>query len=277
MKKLLLITFAILALGIGNAQATDYLIESGYFGDLGLVNNDTLLMTGGWGDSLSLTDSAIATIENTDLPMGIWGITSNDISTVNINGGKISLLRANQNSTVTINNGLIDSQLSAYDSSTVTINDGTIGGIWAGYSSTVKVRNGTIIGDIEPWGNSKIEIIGGSIGGDVESWGNSIVEVSGGTVGTWLQAYGNGTIYLDGSEFNINGQNLSFGDSLRDYGTIGEGTINGIVIGTLQDGSALNNYFTIQADSLNADIIIIPEPTNLLLFGLGSLWLRKKR
>ena len=90
MKKLLLMMAAVLTVGAGNACAEDYLNGPGdYLGALGLIDNDTLLMTGGTIDALLLSDYAIAIIENTDLPIGITNLTASSFSTVNINGGGI--------------------------------------------------------------------------------------------------------------------------------------------------------------------------------------------
>jgi len=129
MKKLLLITFAIFVLGIGNAQATDYLIESGYFGDLIIGNYDTLLMTGGWGDNLSIIDYAVATIENTDLPIGITNLSLSGYGSVYIYGGGIDYVEADSFASMNMTGGSLNSAALTGYSNIFTISGGHFGNL----------------------------------------------------------------------------------------------------------------------------------------------------
>ena len=95
-----------------HARATDYLIEDGdNFGDLDLVNTDTLLMTGGEGHLLSLYAQSTATIENTKpaLPEtgSIWGIVGYDSSTINVSGGFINTIDGCNSSKITVSGGSV--------------------------------------------------------------------------------------------------------------------------------------------------------------------------
>ena len=94
----------------------------------------------------------------------------------------------------------------------------------------------------------------------------------------------NGTIYLQGSDFEISGQSLSYGDKLSNFGTLvynsNSDYYTGTITGTLSDGSDLNSTFYIHnLENLagTGDIIIIPEPITLTLLGLGGLLIRKRR
>jgi len=103
--------------------------------------------------------------------------------------------------------------------------------------------------------------------------------VTGGTIVDDLLAWDSGKIYPYGSSFSVGRRTLNYGDSLRDYGTYDAdwNMMRGIITGTLQDGSSLNNDFWIRADAPDADIIVIPEPATLLLVGLGAVMLRSSR
>jgi len=128
MKKLLfLMMLVIWSLRAVNANSEDYLIGPGdYLGGLGLVDNDTLLMTGGKIDGLSLGGYAVATIENTDLPMGILNLTAYSYCTVNIHGGAIGDITAEIESLVNITGGSINS-LEMYQNSMSYLYGGDIG------------------------------------------------------------------------------------------------------------------------------------------------------
>lgn len=192
-------------------------------------------------------------------------------------GGSVFAVNARHNSVVTITGGSIEMRLEMLGSSNATINNGSIGGIWTGDKSNLQVYDGTITGDIESMGNAMVSIYGGVIEGDVEAWYDCITEIYGGTIGKWLQVFGDGVIYLYGTEFMVGDHILSHGDSLRNYGTINGNEIYGTITGRLQDGSMLNNTFSIYGLNTTADIIVIPEPGTLLLLGAGGLLLRRKR
>lgn len=126
-KQLLLMTLVILALGAGNARATDYLIEDGdFFSTIALFDDDTLLMTGGNGETLTLGDYAIANIENTDLPIGITDIISGGYGILNIFGGGIGNIQAINESVINMNNGSVNS-LGMYSQSMSYLYGGSIG------------------------------------------------------------------------------------------------------------------------------------------------------
>jgi hypothetical protein len=157
---------------------------------------------------------------------------------------------------------------------------GTINWLFPYKSSTVVVSGGLIRNNLEAFGNSTVNVSGGSIAGDLTSYDSSIVEVTGGSIVDDLFAWNNGTIYIYGTDFKVDGQDINYGDSLRDYGTYygaHSEWLRGIVTGTLQDGSSLNNDFFVRVEHPNASIIVIPEPVTLLLLALGAVMLRKRR
>ncbi len=148
--------------------------------------------------------------------------------------------------------------------------EGIILDIWAFNSSTVDVSGGTI-----GIYSTSTSFFGLGARGDSE------ITVSGGTLYGDLVAYDNGKIYLYGSDFSVGGVDLSNGESLRGFGIseeyVGTSALTGTITGTLLDGTSLNTIFRISEDDINADIIIVPEPMTISLFGLGALAIFKQR
>ena len=118
---------------------------------------------------------------------------------------------------------------------------------------------------------------GGSVDG-VSATDNASITVSGGVITEDLlngfNVYENGVIYIVGSNFQVNGQPISFGDKLSNYG------LSGTISGVLTDGSSFNNTFVIHNTGNfagTADIVVIPEPATLSLLAIGALFSRKRK
>jgi hypothetical protein len=115
MKNIIITLLAVLLLGSGVVQSAIYNIGPGdEFGDLILVDNDVLLMTGGEGDDLDLLDSSTATIENTNPIIGeedggIWEVFVSSASTLDFNGGEINSIEALWDGTVNMTGGILTS------------------------------------------------------------------------------------------------------------------------------------------------------------------------
>jgi len=84
------------------------------FGNLGLIDYDTLLMTGGTGHDLILTGWSTGIIEDTD-PLniaqgdgGIWELDTYSYSELTINGGEFYELGAHGESIINLSGGRID-------------------------------------------------------------------------------------------------------------------------------------------------------------------------
>jgi len=96
MKKIIITIFTVLLMGSGVVQAAIYNIGPGDdFGNLIIVDYDTLLMTGGEGHNLDLLDWSTGTIENTSPIIsegvgGIWEIETHSYSELTILGGEIN-------------------------------------------------------------------------------------------------------------------------------------------------------------------------------------------
>jgi hypothetical protein len=114
-------------------------------------------------------------------------------------------------------------------------------------------------------------------GGHVDSLfvnDSSKVTMSGGTIGPDLRLINLAELIIDGSDFAIDGIPFDYGNITSIFGG---STLNEpfrTLTGTLANGDILNNQFQIGD---NASITLVPEPTTILLLGLGAVVLRRKR
>ena len=125
MKRIIISVLVVLLMEVSVGQAAIYNIGPGdNFGNLVLIDYDTLLMTGGEGHNLGLGYWSIATIENT-APLidqdtgGIWAVDTYSYSIFNFNGGEINSIEAYDDSTVNMTGGTLttlrmDSESQAY-------------------------------------------------------------------------------------------------------------------------------------------------------------------
>ena len=143
--------------------------------------------------------------------------------------------------------------------------------------SEVTFNGGSSVGDIWGFGRSTITVNSGHIGGSIWTDASSTVNLKGGSFGS-LRAFGSGVMYIHGSNFEVDGISVNYGDSLRGYSTniLDPYLLEGTITGTLQDGSALNSSYAIYKISA-CDIIVVPEPATLLLLALGVIILRRTK
>ncbi len=181
-----------------------------------------------------------------------------------VDGGEVTLARAHNRSSITMNGGTVVRHLQATDDSSIIFSGGTVGGV------------------LHATDNGRITMTGGHSANRVQAVGESRITMSGGSVGNSLNVYYSGTIYLDGTDFEVNGIELTNGDKLSDFVPLVEDDDHdkyiGTITGTLADQSPLNTAFFIFNTEIyagTADIYIIPEPCSLVLLGLGGLVLRR--
>ena len=135
MKKIIIPVLVVLLMVSGVVQAAIYNIGPGDdFGFLYLIDNDSLVMTGGEIDWLDLVDWSVATIENTepitDIELGgIWVVDMGDYSTLNIEGGEINFIEAGWESTVNMTGGYLD-YIVASGENKAYLRGGTIDYLW---------------------------------------------------------------------------------------------------------------------------------------------------
>jgi len=118
MKRLILMLMVVLACAGGACAGYDYVIESG-FGLPDLENSETLLMTGGGGDSLGLFDNSFARIEGTS-PLqewvgGIWTLNMLGHSNLEFYGGEVHELSIGSYARAVLAGGRID-RIGSYQS-----------------------------------------------------------------------------------------------------------------------------------------------------------------
>ncbi len=217
-----------------------------------------------------------------------------------LSGGMVHNLIA-FDSYVSISEGSILYSLKAYGSSQVVMSglvlgDEEIGGeIYAYDNSQIIVSGGSIMSFLEITGHSQGSISDGIIMGIAAATESGHLTVSGGAIrdlvafedgqvtvygmlspmpSNNLIADNNGNITIHGSEFYVDFQQVSYGE------------ITSLLNGNWQDepernlGIRYDNGEFFDASFYighNASIVLTPEPTTLLLLGLGAVMVRRKR
>ncbi len=168
--------------------------------------------------------------------------------------------------------------LGSYDASTVNVTGGSINGLNAHELSTANVSGGSH-GTLEAWDSATVKVFPGATlfrlngsgygtgymtGGTTEYVGagdSSVINLYGGVISDWLAAGGSSTI-------NIYGYSFAY-DPMG--GTRDGGQLTGF---WLDDTPFTIDFYGTQTYS---HINLIPEPSTLLLLGLGAVFLRRKR
>jgi len=242
---------AIVEFNDGNQHTIDYAIDDGVFVDWQTPNAGT----------------EVELVSGGAISMDLVAYYS---SHVFVSGGEVHSLGASDTSEVIVSGGLINSNLYAWDTSQVTFSGGSIGNnLKAEDNSLVTFSGGIIDDDIVVLDNSTVTVSGGTIGDDIFA-------------GFYYAMHGEHTslISVKGSGFAINNMSVGYGDFASNYASSGTDPygnlcLTGTLTGTLANGDALNNAFYIFD---NADITFaIPEPTTLLLLGLGAAMVRRKK
>lgn len=214
-------------------------------------------------------------------------------SKINISGGKAGVVNAYDNSQVTMNSGISRlyaydnsqvtmnncgmSSLYAYDNSQVTINNGSLANLYAFHDSEIALNGvGTraISGYLNLQNNAQLVMSGGRVN-CLHMEDNSKVIMSGGDVYHHsLRIDDSSILALDGSSFRIDGVPFTSGEItsiLR--GSYSDDPYRWLT-GTLASGEMINYGFQI---GNNAKIVLVPEPTTILLLGLGGLAVFKRK
>lgn len=135
-------------------------------------------------------------------------------------------------------------------------------------SSQLNILGGLVGDDVFAEDNSQVTMSDGAITNWLYTSGSSQVYISGGVIGGIMYLSGNSMVTLEGSSFQIDGSPINYGIYTNsDYS-------NGLLTGMLNNGDMINNSFHLQ-DS--GTLVITPEPTTLLLFGLGAVRLRSRQ
>ncbi len=193
-----------------------------------------------------------------------------DDSRVSFSSGKAGqTFRVRGNSQTTITGGSIG-KFQSEDYTQASISNASIGpygmdpvGMSIQDYSQVTITNVSVGHSVETSHYSQVTIYSGSFEDDIITHGNSQLSIFGGTIGDILDVYEQSVVTIHGSNFNYG------------YGGITNST--GILTGMLANGDPINNRFYVHD---NASILLVPEPSTLLLLGLGVpilSGLRRKR
>ena len=248
----------------------------------------------------SLSGNTVAHISNAEFE----NLSGRQNSTITVNNGSsIREISAYNNSTLTINSGSLgewgiygtDNSLismyggstwhySIYRTSTGFLYGGSVTeGISAGGDATLTMKNGTVK-DYSTQNNALGVIEGGTVENIITAFGDSHIDIKGGEILNQLRVFENGEINLYGSDFYVNGDPIAYGEGIfevfGDTLAFSGSRYSGRITGTLADGTLLDNDFyiyNIGSWEGVADIYIIPEPTTLLLLGMGGMLIGKRK
>lgn len=183
---------------------------------------------------------------------------------------------------------------------TANVYDGSgTGGVIAALDSTeLNIFDGTFGENIAVRDNAVATIYGGTFGKNVPMDVSIVVGeqsstiIYGGTYSSRILLYGypndTPTLEFHGTDFYIGGQGV-FGlidaEELVLTGAMSKTisgnwlTYYGILTGTLEDGSILNNELKMISflDGNHANLLVVPEPITLMLLGLGGVLIRKRK
>lgn len=128
-------------------------------------------------------------------------------------------------------------------------------------------------GTVSPFvsrGNSQAFISGGIVQSNLGAFTGGRITITGGSFGFDLNCNNDGTIFLVGSDFSIDGVPVPIGGRATDFGTLrSDGGIVGRIRGTLLDGSSLNNFMFIRANT-GSEIFFLSENNPPVLDPIGD-------
>jgi hypothetical protein len=142
----------------------------------------------------------------------------------------------------------------------------------ANNNSQVTMSDGLVRDYFIAYLNSQVTISGGRVGNIFHAGDSSHVTMTGGTLGGIIDLEYQAVLKLDGCNFAIDGIPFSSGEVTSILGGYWRNEPYRLLTGTLANGDIINNQFRI-GDA--AKIIIVPEPATLLLLGIGGLLFRK--
>jgi hypothetical protein len=183
----------------------------------------------------------------------------------------------NDSTVVDMNGGLVDS-IGAFNTSTVNITDGLAYTIDAHDQSTINITGGHTYWP-HAMDNSIITFSGNALAGNIIAFDSGKIIMTGGTT-VYLGAGYSGTIDLYGGTVT---ESLYVGDlaTINIYGhdfiydPDGGASDGGQIRGFYLDNSEF--VIDLNGEETYSHINFVPEPTSLLLFGLGALIVRRKK
>jgi hypothetical protein len=180
-----------------------------------------------------------------------------DASTLCMTGGNVSSLGAFDSSTVNISGGAQLTKAGCNGWSTVNISGGSLGGANVSDYATLNMSGGYVDWAVDVSDCGTMNMTGGGIG-HLHVYDTAVVNLHGGRISSGILE--TGPVHFNGT-INIYG-----------YSLVKESSGNGgRVYGFYFDGSP----FSINLEEeLYSQVNLIPEPTTILLFGLGGLFVK---
>ena len=171
--------------------------------------------TAAWGSSVTITGGNVAkNFEAVGATVAISGgfVTSSfDAfrgSVVNVTGGTVSGIVAQAGSVVNVSGGTVS--IRANDGSVVNVSGGTVGnGAVAENGGVMNISGGTIGNNFKAASGGVVNLSHGSVGNSADALAGSVFNMYGGTVGTDFDADALSSVTLFGTQFILNGVNIT--------------------------------------------------------------------
>ncbi|MEM9082174.1 MAG: hypothetical protein AAGB34_01165 [Planctomycetota bacterium] len=170
-----------------------------------------------------------------------------------------------------INGGTVENDVVALGDGFIEIFDGILeDDLIAENRAVINMFGGSLDDDVEAGDDSIVRLFGGSFGEDVEAFAGGRIEIFGGTFAangiqnqdSGIASGGTSTIVISGTDFEIDGQAVGFGEIVA---------TSGVLTGTLSDGSSLNsNILRVDEQGTLGTIILVPTPGSAVLLALGG-------
>ncbi|MBN2138172.1 MAG: PEP-CTERM sorting domain-containing protein [Sedimentisphaerales bacterium] len=209
-------------------------------------------------------------------------VTIMDTATVGMSGGDVSRMYVQNLGILNYSGGTIG-QTELRDAAKLNLEGASLTGLKLFNSNIFNLNSGTFDGTFEMYEYSEINVNGGQVvNADLQSYNFGITDIYAGDV-TWegvdlyqhsvLNIYGGDVLFNDGFWLDDDaGINVFYSSIIR---LKPEDPYSEIIGYNLRDGGEfmLDQFAQSEIDQIN----FVPEPTTLLLLGLGGLLLRKRK
>jgi hypothetical protein len=253
-------------------QTTVSLVEGGSTYNLYGYGNSRLMVSGGSvGADLCVNENGHLTFSKGTV---LGQLRTYNTSLTTISGGAFELVSVTHNSQVTMSGGTVNDNLWVIDNGQLTFSNGSVLGELRTYNTSLTTISGGEIEYLRVAHSSQVAISGGSVLTDFTAYDNGLATMSGGIIHGNLLMAGYADLTINGANFAINGVPVGFGEITSLFGGNYLNEPYRQLTGTLANGDILNNQFQIGE---YASITLVPEPTSMLLLGLGGLLLSRRK